>query len=141
MGPRMLPLRAGVVVTWCERQQLHPRVESDPEGPLLGWRLVGLSNREVARGLVLVDPATLHDVLSAQRERVEELETQVVSDRSGMFAWRALLDGRPIAASPHHYRRRRECDGRAERFVEMFASADLAPLGRRGQAVAAGWAS
>lgn len=123
MGPRLLSLPQTVVIAWSDRLDLpRPDVPSGTAVPI-GWRLVGVSNRELGRGLLLASPAAVATTTAALIARSAELRTQVVPAEPGTWVWHAALDGDLVAASSRAYRRRREAEVRARRFTEVLAEA------------------
>lgn len=130
MGPRLLSLPQTVVIAWSDRLDL-PRPEL-PQGTSepIGWRLVGVSNRELGRGLLLASPQAVAVATAALASRSAELRTQVVPAEQGTWVWHAALDGDLVAASQRAYRRRREAEVRARRFTEVLAEARLLVVGQ-----------
>jgi hypothetical protein len=92
------------------------------------WRLVGANNREIARSARTFP--TFHECYQAARHVQQRLALAVTTVRHddvlNLWAWRAQLDGVPVATSGRLYQRHRECQSNVAQFLALMPLAATA---------------
>ena len=92
------------------------------------WRLVGANNREIARSARTFP--TFHECYQAARQVQQRLALAVTTVRHddvlNLWAWRAQLDGVPVATSGRLYQRHRECQSNVAQFLALMPLAATA---------------
>jgi hypothetical protein len=92
------------------------------------WRLVGANNREIARSARTFP--TFHECYQAARQVQQRLALAVTTVRHddvlNLWAWRAQLDGTPVATSGRLYQRHRECQSNVAQFLALMPLAATA---------------
>jgi hypothetical protein len=124
---RLLFVVSGRAGVWSAPGLLPDQRQINLDG-WCAWRLVGANNREVARSARTFP--TFHECYQGARyvqHRVAHATTTVRHDDVlNLWAWRAEIDGVPVATSGRLYQRHRECQSNVAQFLLLMPLAATA---------------
>jgi len=124
---RLLFVVSGRAGLWSAPGLLPDQREINLDG-WCAWRLVGANNREIARSAKTFP--TFHECYQAARYVQHRLALATTTVRHddvlNLWAWRAELDGAPVATSGRLYQRHRECQSNVAQFLLLMPLAATA---------------